>query len=272
MRVQALSIPLGAICAAGILAGFVYLFRRFLLSNKIAAFFGCAMILSIVPFTIGLMRDQLLLWAGIGAAGLFGELFTAPAAVTGVLQRLAARTLLFSNIVFPALFFIPMLSNANSTAESIPRLLEKAIPSGNTVFLNTAGPQYFVYAAAIRFENGGEWPRHCYTLYFGDEDSVTLQRTGDRTLRVEAARGWFRGAFMQMMQQRKFPDGEGDVVDLELMKVTIEKVSPDHLPLAVSFTFKKDLSEFSWMKWTGEGPVPCEVPLPGQAVRLFGAP
>jgi hypothetical protein len=61
----------------------------------------------------------------------------------------------------------------------------------------------------------------------------------------------------------------GYIADLQLMTATIEKVTPNGRPRVVSFAFKKDLAEFSWMKWTKEGPKPCQVPPPGGEIRLF---
>ena len=72
---------------------------------------------------------------------------------------------------------------------------------------------------------------------------------------------------MRLLQ--KFPFKEGDVVDLQLMTATIEKVTSNNRPLVVNFTFKKDLAEFAWMKWTKKGPQVCELPSLGGETRLF---
>src|SRR5512142_1629583 len=45
-------------------------------------------------------------------------------------------------------------------------------------------------AAALRYEKGGPWPEHYYHLYEG-MGTLTLQRTGDRTLLVTTPKGWF---------------------------------------------------------------------------------
>jgi hypothetical protein len=130
------------------------------------------------------------------AAGLLGELLTVHVAATGKLQRVSARTLLFSNTVFSVMVFIPTLF-VTFLLENNSRVLEKTVSFGNTVFLNTVNDVYFMYAAAIRCEKGGAWPEHCYSLFNG-EDSAIVTRTGERTLRITAPKGWSTGALLQM--------------------------------------------------------------------------
>jgi hypothetical protein len=86
---QVLSIPMlgmvlqmtgGVMVGAVLLAALIALFRDFLRSSKTVAFFGAGMVISIVPFAIGMMGDRYLLWAGLGSGPV------RPRAITKILS------------------------------------------------------------------------------------------------------------------------------------------------------------------------------------------
>jgi len=52
------------------------------------------------------------------------------------------------------------------------------------------------------------------------------------------------------------------------MTAVFEKVTADGRPISVSFNFKRDLSEFRWMKSTKNGPEKCELPPVGEEMQL----
>ena len=270
---QVLSIPAfamilqmagGAIVAAVLLAAVIVVFRRFLRSSKTVAFFGTGMVLSIVPFTIGMMGDRLLLWAGLGAAGLLGELF-ATHTPTAKLQRATAKTLLVTNTVVSLVFFIPTLFWLAAIEKNI-RKLEAVVTTEDTVMLNGSTIADNC-AAAIRYEKHGRWPEHFYHLYNGLE-TMALRRTGERTLRATIPKGWFAPSLMSRgTRPRQVCFEPGRTFELELMTATIEEVTRDGRPRSVSFAFKKELSKLVWLESTMKGPKKIQVPALGEELR-----
>jgi hypothetical protein len=258
----------GAVVAFVILAALIFIFRNFLMSNRTAAFFGTGMAISIIPFTLGFISDRLLLWAGLGAAGLLGELFTVQSARSGKPQRISAKTLLVFNTALSLMLFIPTPLLALFSWEKGAVALEKNVPKENTVFLNLSKGFALLYGPAIRCEKGGEWPAHFYNLY-GGMDTVTIKRTGERTILAATTKGWFATQYERSRRPKQLYFEKGDSINLQLMTATIQEVTTDKRPLKVSFTFKKDLSEFVWMQWTKVGPQRCKLPEIGGEMRLF---
>jgi hypothetical protein len=266
-----LSGAIGVIIAGVLLTILILIFREFLASNKRIAFFATGMVLSMVPFSLGMMTgDRLLLWAGLGAAGLLGELSTSQIVTSEKLQRICAKTLLFFNIVVSLLIFIPALL-FGLVLENPVKAFEKKISSQNTVTLNGGGTFYTLYASAIRYVNGGEWPKHYYNFYDG-ADTLVVERVDERTIRATCARGWFGSILEKSTRPKQLYFKQGDTFNLELMTATIEKVTSDQRPLIVKFTLKKDLSEFAWMAWTKSGLGKCELPAIGKEIRLCAPP
>jgi len=258
----------GVVVAVVLLAAIIFVFRKYLWSNKSAAFFGTGMVLSIVPFTVGFISDRLLLWAGLGAAGLLGELFTMQIAQSGKPQRIFGKMLLVFNTVVSLIFFIPAPFIALFSWEKGALALEKAVPSQNTVLLNASNGFALMYAPALRCERGGEWPEHFYNLYCG-MDTLLVKRTGERSLLVSPSKGWFASEFERSRRPKQLYFNKGDTINLQLMTATFEKVTSDGRPVSVSFYFKKDLTEFAWLKWTKNGPGKCEVPAIGEEIKVF---
>jgi hypothetical protein len=259
--------PKGLVVAGVLLCVIIFIFRHFFFSNRIVAFFGVGMVLSVVPYALGGAQDRYLIWAGLGACGLLGELFALPVATLGTLQRISARILLFSNTVISLVFFIPFLLFYSMFELSAPAF-EKNVSTRNTVVLNGPLEVYFMYPPARRCANGDEWPQHFYYLYAGF-DTVTIKRTGERALLAEISHGMFAKQGERLSRSKQFPFKQGDSVNLQLMTVVIEKVTPDGRPLKVSFMFKNDLTNFVWLRWTKKGPMKCAAPVMGEELRLF---
>ncbi len=257
--------PLGMAATIGLLAGLVWLYREFLASNRLVGFFALGMVLSILPFTIGMMGDRYLLWAGFGAAGLLGELFTVYTTPSR-LRRGVTKTLFLTNTVVSLLLFVPTLFWLNPIQGTI-RQCEAAVTRQNTVLLN-GHPIAVMVAAAMRYEKGGEWPQHFYHFY----DSIAplnVERTGERSLLVTVPHGWFSPSlFNQARRPRELRFTKGQQFHLQLLTATIEETTLDERPRKVRFTFKRDLSDFAWLQWTMRGPKLWSVPELGKAVQV----
>ncbi|MBN2358209.1 MAG: hypothetical protein JXR83_02070 [Deltaproteobacteria bacterium] len=259
----------GPIAAALLLAALAALFWRFLRSSRRVGFFAAGMVLSLVPFSVGMMGDRYLLWAGLGGAGLMAELF-AVWATTSRLQRVVARALLVTQVHVSAIVFVPTLFWLAAIENNI-RKTERMVAAQDTVMLN--GSTIADNASAgLRYEKQGQWPEHFYHLYEG-MDALTVKRVGERTLLMTPANGWFATSWISRgARPKELVFGQGQVFEMELMTAKIEKMMPDGRPRSVSFAFKKDLSELAWLAMTFDGPSAFQVPAPGEevVVALWG--
>ena len=257
----------GVMAGLALLVGVLFLSSRSVRSNRSLLFFGAAMVLSIVPFALGPLQDRLLLWSGLGAAGLLGELFAMPAAALPRLQRHVAQGLLFTNAAVSLLFYVPTLFMYGLVEKPSQRLAD-TIPAEDTVLFSAHWDVFSWYPPAIATEKGRDWPQHFYYFYTGPEPLV-VERTGERTFLAKVEQGWFVSPETERFTRTsQLPFTAGERVDLELVTATVEEVTDDGRPLRVRFDFKKDLSKFAWMKWAEQGPVRCELPPIGTTMRL----
>jgi hypothetical protein len=255
----------GPIAAAMLLAALGTLFWRFLGSSKTVGFFGAGMVFSLVPFSVGMMGDRYLLWAGLGGAGLMGELF-AVYLTTSRWQRITAKALLTTQVYVSLILFVPTLFWLAAIENNI-RKTEALVTGEDTVMLNGSTIADNA-AASLRYEKQGRWPEHFYHLYEG-LDVLAVKRTGERTLLVAPTKGYFASSpISRGARPRELVFEQGRTFDLQLMTATIEELTPDGRPASVSFAFKKDLSEFVWLEMAMGGPKKFQVPAPGEAVQV----
>jgi hypothetical protein len=124
------------------------------------------------------------------------------------------------------------------------------------------------YPPAMAAEKGRAWPKHFYVFYTGP-DTMSVRRTGERTFRATVEQGWFASPETERYtRSSRLPFKAGDRVELELMTVTVEKVTSDGRPLSVLFTFHANPSELAWIQWSKEGPIPHQPPAIGTELRL----
>jgi hypothetical protein len=257
----------GVVFAVIVLALLVFILKDFFILNRTIAFFTLGMVLSIVPFTLGIGGDRVLLWAGLGAFGLLGEFFTQATSKMSRSQRIVARTLLVTNVFFSLSLFVP-LPYLLYSMESGAKKLANIITSEDTVILNDGGAFTSLWAPAICYANRKAWPEHCYFLN-GGIDTLIVKRTAERTLTTTTKNGWFSSYLEQSTRPKELYFNRGDKINLQLMTATFEKVTGDRRPISVKFEFKKDLSEFVWINWTKDGPQRCELPTVGGEMKLF---
>jgi hypothetical protein len=251
-----------------ILIAILFFLRKGLFGTPQTSFFFTATVLSIAPFALGPLQDRLLLWSGLGAAGLLGELFASNTLLTAKYEKMTARILLGTNLFISLLFFLPMLY-APMVLEKPSRTLAAIVPSNTTIFLNTPWDICLWYPPAIASEQGKAFPEHLYVLYAG-LDTVSLTRTDRHTLIATVSRGWFTNPeYERFSRTPKHSFNVGDRVELQLMTASIRAVTRDGRPITVQFEFKDDLETYSWMNWTNKGPQQCSAPSIGTTTKYF---
>ncbi len=245
-----------------------FAFRNFFRQNRMASFYGTAMILSIIPFTLSGSQDRVLLWAGLAAAGLLSELC---AYLVSIVKKkrfpvVMGKIILFNNLFFSLLFFIPALFMF-MIIESSAGKIEKSVSNKNAIVFNAPMDIFFMYPAALRAEKKEKWPDHVHCLYNGT-DTLILTRTGQNTIEAKVASGWLKIMMERFFRAKRCTFKPGDRINLSLMDITITHVTPDGRPETVEFTFKDDMEDINWMEWKGSGPVPCKLPEIGQQIKL----
>jgi hypothetical protein len=259
----------GEIAALIILVSLGFVFRKFFFRNRKALFFGVGMTLSIIPFTLSGTQDRVLLWAGFGAAGLLAEFcaYQLDTISKNKFQSITGKIVLFNNVFLSLLFYIPILFFF-LIIENSAGTIEKTVKNQNTIVFNSPMDIFFMYPAALRTEKREKWPEHVHCLYNG-ADTLIITRTGEKTLQARVPDGWFLTAMERFSRADRFKFRQDDTINLSLMDIAIVKVTPDGRPETVDFTVKAELNEIAWMKWEGNGPVPCTIPELGQEMRIL---
>lgn len=267
-------VPMGAtgmIIEVVLLAVLLFLFRKSLFNSPHSSFFFTAMVFSILPFALGPVQDRLLLWSGMGAAGFLAELFSEKQEKKGTVRSITMKSLLFTNTFVSLFLFIPSLFTM-VLLEKPSKIAAETITPNPTVVLNTPWDISLWYPPAIGAEMGRKWPDHLYPLYSG-ADTVSIKRTGERTIEATVARGWFTTPEMERFSRSsRQPFKQGDRVKLDMMSAEIVDATCDGRPLKVRFEFTDALESFTWMQWTKERPVKREVPKMGIEEKLFSRP
>lgn len=269
--------PLGIALGSSIWGGIVALimlgvlglvFRKFFIQNRMASFYGTALILSIMPFTLSGTQDRVLLWAGLAAAGLLSELCAY--LITIVKEHrtrvVTGKVILFNNLVFSLLFFIPLLFMF-MIIESSAGSIEKSVSTRNTIVFNAPMDIFFMYPAALRAEKNEKWPDHVHSLYNGS-DTLIVTRTGESIIEAKVASGWLKTDMERFSRAKRFTFKQGVRINLSLMDIAVTQVTPDGRPETVQFTFKGNMDDIDWMEWKSGGPVPCKLPEIGQQISL----
>ena len=212
----------------------------------------------LIPFTLSQSQDRLLLWAGLGGAGLLAELFIwmKDHGKTSTGRKILFNSLLINNLVFSFLLFIPS-SFYYFMIENTSNMIENGVSNDNTILVNAPMDVFFLYPPTQRKDSN--WPEHFHVLYCG-ADSLKIKKIDDFRIIVSSKIGWFATPIERFSRSQSFSFAPGDSVIMELMTVKVISTSKDGRPLDVEFSFKNGLDSLIWLQWTKSGLVPFEFP------------
>ncbi len=121
--------------------------------------------------------------------------------------------------------------------------------------------------AAMADEAGRKYPDHTYMLYTG-ADTVTIIRTGEKSLELSVPAGWFRDSeCSQLSWTPRCPFKVGDSVTLNQMCATILAINRGGQPTSVRFDFSDTLENYCWMMWAKKKPILCGPPKTGVPIK-----
>ena len=270
--------------------------------DRAARFLALGMVLSLLPACASLPQDRLLLLAGFGGAGLLAQLLAGLADGAGWLPR-SRPWRAFASVGGAALAVLHLvlapvgLTRAAGQVRLVGRVVGRSaesLPSGpdarerSAVIVQTPTAINCFFAAAILAATGGSPPAQILVLSPGLE-ATTLERTGEETLLVRPAGGYFLPPgtrapgvpprdidprYALPLLDRLFRDDrawrQGERRDLPGVAVTVTRLTADGRPAEVEFRFAGGLTRPSlvWLRWESWAYVPFEPPPPGTSVTL----
>ncbi len=269
--------------AVALLAGIGIVLSPLLRGDRTARFWTVGMLLSIPVICTTVPHGRLLIFTGLGGAGVLGlwlggmwdrEWWTESYGIRVKFFRGTAYVLvLFHMVAAPVLLPLNSLSGV-STARFVQdpaerMLLPAGIEDRTLVLVN---PPLFFFAQQIppvRFLNGQSVPGTLRMLAPGDQQ-VRLTRLDEKSLKISTTDGWITSPFDDVFRGPDDPMSAGDTIRLKGMSVEILRTTPDGRPAEAIFLFHHPLEsgEFYWMKWEADGYVPFELPSPGSTIEI----
>jgi hypothetical protein len=145
---------------------------------------------------------------------------------------------------------------------------DEAVADQTLVFVN--GLTFLVgYTGVIRSLEGGVVPAgQDFLVHLLEE--VELTRIDDHTLVARAADGLLGGPAQQLVRSPSLPFTPGDTFPRPSMTVTVDEVTPDGRPSAVTYRFAVPLEDptLRWLVWRAGELEPFEIPAAGDSVRV----
>lgn len=228
---------------------------------RVARFFALGMVLSLIPLCATFPSDRLLIFAGIGGMGLLGQFLAA------VLKRdsslpasrlwwvtawagaalLAATHLVLAPLHLPDQAAMTSLKNAQFSV-SLPDNVSLA--NRSVVIMN--GPLAFaaVQLPLLRAVQGVPVPRHTLVL-FPSLAAMRITRRDARTLLLQPEGGYLSSQLDALYRGPQFRLVRGQRVVLADAALTVETITPDGRPNAVSCRFASPPEDGSrlWLCW-----------------------
>ncbi len=267
-----------ALVAAAALAGLTALAWPLLRSSPEARFWTAGMVLCLPPVCAAFPMDRLLLFAGLGAAGLLGGLATW-AGFYGEPRRAgrAGRRMVAALLVLHlplAILLTPVrvwgvtrtLGLFSDAEKSVPD--DEAIAHQDVVFVN--GYEFMAYYTVLLRTNGQGHPP-ARTDWLGHVLSdLRVERTAADALTVRAEGGFLRNRAEALVRSRSRPFRAGQVIERPFMTVVVDRVTEDGRPAVVTFRFDVPLDDPSlrWLVWVDGELRPFEPPEVGEWTRI----
>lgn len=262
-------IPFGSLLAAALLALVLFVLRPILRSDPVSRFYLVGMLLSAAPFgATAFAQPRLLLPLALGAFGFIAQVLWYRGLEPGIIW-VKRSFILFHAILAPLACLVVVLiafkpfqllqAHVEQTVQQIP---EKDV----IVMVNAPTAMISAQIAGVAAGQGKDLPDHIYYLHTG-RGSLTLRRTGERTLELSAT-GWLGDTKLdRIFRARRYPFAEGDVVSLERMVVEVLEV--DHGdPQRVRIEFEDDFEDIGWLAWGPEAAQPFVPPPVGGRSEL----
>jgi len=250
------------------------LFLPLLRSDRTARFFALGALLAVLPLGTTLPQDRLVFFINFGLAAVLAQLVVQrlePQNAT--LPKAGARRLLLIHALGAPLLYFPYLLGSYTTNGFAggAQALERALPLGGdrgVVLLNA--PMHMPVQLQKQMRDYTRTPQapFVHLLYEGAAPGSVV-RTSERTLELEASRGYLASTFERTARDPAVrPFRPGDVVSLPRMRVTVLDVTDEGAPKRVRFEFHEQPEQMQLMEWIGDEPRPRSWPRVGERISL----
>ncbi|MDI1482732.1 hypothetical protein [Polyangium sp. y55x31] len=250
--------------------------------DRNAAFFAVGMTLSLLPACAVWPSDRLLLFSGIGGAGLVASMLVASREYLGRATRMyvgavAAVLVLFHLVLAPLL--LPL--RAWSTGSMLHGFTERAISSipkmdgaeGRTLVVVSSPDSVIVSTVMAAWINeNSPLPSVLRVLSTAVGGTLKAGRVDERTLSVTLTDGYFRDPTATVFRDpEKAPLRVGDRIPIGTMVAEIVSLAEDgKVPSRIDFHFDRSLDDPSmvWLVWERTRFVPFVVPKVGETREM----
>jgi hypothetical protein len=264
--------------SALVVAAFAILALPVAKKDPVTRFFAVGAVLATLPMCATFVHDRLLMVPCLGIMAVVARVLTTWASEPGALARKAALGVLVAVHVIAGPLLAPVRAYA-AVGES-RQLLQNAydsIPSDPTVASKTVvlvNPPFDPFASYFPLSRQVERrprPEHLRWLATG-ATPLRIERTDERTLVIEAQRGWLSTTSERMLRNPDdAPAQVGDVVDLSDVSFEVTRVV-DRRPHEVRARFRLALEDprMLWLAWSpdGHGFIPFRPPPVGASVEV----
>jgi len=261
----------------------VRLLRPLFLKNPVMSFFGLGAVLSLLPLCAALPDDRLLFLPGFGAMGIIAVFLSGALDPKSCLRASKAAQTLGIAFLCIHLLLAPLLFQANAfTAWCLQRPIShmadvlgkfSAQQISKIAIVNSPMDLFVSYLPYVIMERGMPAPERILLLSAG-QTQATLERTDDRSLLLRLPQGLLASVFDRVLRDDPASLKPGDAVRLADVAVTVNALTPDGRPSAMSFVFTRSLEclNLKWFYWTREGLAPFMTPGIGHSVTIPAPP
>jgi hypothetical protein len=248
--------------------------------DPVTRFFAVGCVLASLPMCSTFVHDRLLMVPCLGSMAVVARVFASWIEAPGA--RRLVRTAAVGLLAIVHLIVGPLLApvRAYAAVGESGRLLKHAydsIPSDPSVARQTVvlvNPPFDPFASYFPLSRQAEKrprPAHLRWLATG-ATPLRIERTDERTLLIEAKRGWLSTTSERMLRNpERAPAQVGDVVNLSDVSFEVTRIS-DRRPHTIRVRFAMPLgdSRLVWLQWDGDtrGYIPFLPPPVGSSVEI----
>jgi len=243
--------------------------------SALARFWSLGMVLAAIPVCASFPMDRLLVFVGLGAAGLlacWAEALGRTEAGPALPGRLLTVMLVLQLVVSPLLF--PVKAVGMWAASRVFETADRHLPAGPEIadqdFVFVNGAFFFAaYPAFIRAGRGEPVFRRGVVLTHSLATSE-ITRLDDRSLRLQSEGGFLKIPTEAILRGADPPFEVGQVIRRGPMQVHVDEVTGDGRPAVVTATFEVPLEDPSlrWLVSRDGGLQRFELPVIGETVRV----
>jgi hypothetical protein len=264
----------------GVVLTVLALTARLLHRDPVARFFGLSMTVCLLPVMATIPHSRLLMCVSVGACGLAGLWLAENRSILlagrgGAWRKpLSIGVVILGCVISPLLLALESVSIAiamqgivNRGALSLPWTPEDA--RTRLVLVNPPLSSAAGYLAGIRLHAGLAVPATSLSLASGRADAV-IGVVDAHTLRYTMEAGLYEPRQENLLRGPDAPLKPGDRVELEGVRIEVERVDPAGIPVQVLFRFALPLDDPAqrFVLWNSGNMTTCHWPAPGSNVRV----